>query len=113
MPFSLTPQTPPEGAADPIPPLLVWQAVRKHWPLVLAAMAVTVAATIFYLAGKPIIYRSTATVLIDPMPPSPLGKGMQQVGDPFGWYWSEVHLCSQYTSIFLFARRTVSLFLKD
>ena len=39
--------------------------------------------------GQPVIYRSTASVLVDPMPPSPLGKGIQQGGDAWGYYWSE------------------------
>jgi capsular exopolysaccharide synthesis family protein len=70
-------------------PLLLLQALRKSWALVLAITAVAAVGTAFYVMGRPVIYRSTASVLIDPMPPSPLGKGIQQGGDAWGYYWSE------------------------
>lgn len=73
----------PEGLS----PLHVWRAARKHWLLVLFVTAAVTAAAVFYALGHKTIYRSTATLLIDPDPPRPLGKDVEKVVD-FNAYWS-------------------------
>jgi succinoglycan biosynthesis transport protein ExoP len=111
MSSSLLPPTPVAGGGEFFTALQIWQVLRKHWGLMLAAMAAAAIATTFYLMGRTTIYRSSATVLIDPMPPSPLGKGMHQAGDPWGWYWSEqVYLQTQ--SKVLTSRHVASLTVK-
>src|SRR5690606_42070587 len=69
--ISASPSSPtPEGLS----PLHVWRAARKHWLLVLFVTAAVTAAAVFYALGHKTIYRSTATLLIDPDPPRPPGK---------------------------------------
>src|SRR5687767_4402306 len=65
----------------------LWRSVRKNWWLVAAiCVAVTLGAT-FYTLGQKKIYESTATIQIDPKPPSPLGKEVQSVVDFGANYW--------------------------
>lgn len=70
-------------------PELLVQAVRKHWPL-LATVALTVfLGSAFYTFGQTKIYRSTATIHVDPNPPRPLGNDVQTFVDMgVGSYWS-------------------------
>jgi uncharacterized protein involved in exopolysaccharide biosynthesis len=46
---------------------LLLQATRKSWALVLATTAVAVTGAAVYAMRQPVIYRSTASVLIDPV----------------------------------------------
>jgi capsular exopolysaccharide synthesis family protein len=59
----------------------VWHALRKYWSIsAAAAMAVMLAVT-FYTMGQTKIYRSSATIQVDPSAPKPLGKDVQTVVD--------------------------------
>lgn len=75
---------------DPVKrPLQLLGYVRKHWLLSLLITASVTGATIFYTLGQTKIYRSQATVLIDPSAPRPLGQDVQSVVDlGTGLYWN-------------------------
>src|SRR5688572_4467251 len=63
------------------------ETVRKQFWLGLAvALAVIIAAAAYGLSAKK-IYAATATLLIDPKPPTPLGHGVESVVDT-GSYWA-------------------------
>ncbi|MBN2197020.1 MAG: polysaccharide biosynthesis tyrosine autokinase [Polyangiaceae bacterium] len=65
------------------------KALRKHWLMGLVVAAGVFFGTTFYTLGQKKIYRSTATVQIEPTPPRPLGKDVQNVVDMgVGSYWS-------------------------
>ena len=57
------------------------RALNKHWMLAAATAAFVMLAVGFYTAAQTKIYRSSATIQIDPSPPQPLGKGVQTVVD--------------------------------
>lgn len=65
----------------------LWKATRKHWALVVFVAVACAVGTTFYALGEKTLYRSTATLLIDPNPPQPLGKELDKVVD-FSAYWS-------------------------
>ncbi len=79
-----------ENQESYVSPLQVWRAVRKHRVLVLAIMMAILLAATFFTLGETKIYRSQATIQIDPKPPSPLGNNVQQVVDMgSGNFWSD------------------------
>jgi polysaccharide biosynthesis transport protein len=80
---SLAPAHPPEGLTL----LQVWKAARKHWALVAFSAAACAVAAVFFSLGQTVHYRSSATVLIDPNLPRPLGSEVQRVVD-FDAYWT-------------------------
>ncbi len=59
----------------------MWRALRKHWTVAIATTVFVMLAVAFYTLGQTKIYRSTATIQIDPSAPQPLGKGVQTVVD--------------------------------
>lgn len=67
---------------------LVLAAIRKQFWLALAvALAVILAAAAYGFSAKK-IYSATATILIDPKPPTPLGHGVESVEDGAASYWA-------------------------
>src|SRR5262245_30818876 len=60
---------------------LIWYAVRKYWHVSAAVGATVVLVLAFYTMGQTKIYRSNATVEVDPSAPKPLGKDVQTVVD--------------------------------
>ena len=56
-----------------------WRALRKNLWLVLTIAGALTAAVTFHTLGQTKIYRATATLQIDPTPPSPLGREVQTV----------------------------------
>ena len=64
-------------------------------------VAITVmAANVFYTIGEKRIYEATATLLIDPDPPRPLGKDVQTVVDVGnGSFWSNKEYFETQTKI--------------
>jgi capsular exopolysaccharide synthesis family protein len=73
----------PQGAAEgPIQSLVaVWQALRKYWSISTAVAIAVMLAVGFYTTGQTKIYRSSATIQVDPSAPKPLGKDVQTVVD--------------------------------
>ncbi|WP_437315413.1 GumC family protein [Sorangium sp. So ce385] len=66
-----------------------WRIVSKHWATALATMIFVALSVTFYTLGQKKIYQSTATVLFDPNPPRPLGRGVDAVVDMgAGSYWN-------------------------
>jgi uncharacterized protein involved in exopolysaccharide biosynthesis len=63
-------------------PRLLFRTTRKSWALVLATTAVAVVGAAVYVIEQPVIYRSTASLLIDPLPP-------RRGGDARRYYRSE------------------------
>lgn len=80
---------------------VVFRAVRKHWFSALVAALAFVSLVAFVTLGQTKVYRSTATVHIDPNPPRPLGKDVQAVVDMgVGAYWSnKEYYATQYKII--------------
>src|SRR5260370_32480087 len=65
------------------------RTLRKSWPMVVAITAAVSLFATFYTLGQTRIYRASATVVIDPNPPKPLGKDVQNLVDMgTGAYWS-------------------------
>jgi capsular exopolysaccharide synthesis family protein len=56
-----------------------WRTVRKYWASSLATTLATLLATVFYTFGQTKTYEATATLLLDPNPPRPLGKQVDNV----------------------------------
>lgn len=76
-------------ASEPPSALMWWRYLRKHWGLGVAVALAVVLCDIFFTLGQRRIYEATATILIDPAPPRPLGKDVQAVVDVGnGSYWS-------------------------
>jgi capsular exopolysaccharide synthesis family protein len=68
-----------------------WRALRKHWPVVVGLTAAVSLVVTFYTLREKKIYRSGATLMIDPSPPRPLGKEVQTVVEMgTGSYWGNV-----------------------
>lgn len=77
-----SPTAPKQGPGFETPSLTtVWRALRKHWAASVATTTFVMLAVAFYTLGQTKIYRSTATIQIDPSAPQPLGKGVQTVVD--------------------------------
>lgn len=66
-----------------------WRIVSKHWATALSTLIFVALSVTFYTLGQKKIYQSTATVLFDPNPPRPLGRGFDAVVDMgSGSYWN-------------------------
>ena len=69
---------------------LVWKAIKKRWLAGIAVLIGVILASVFYTVGQKRIYRASATILIDPSPPRPLGQQVQTIVDVgAGSYWSD------------------------
>jgi succinoglycan biosynthesis transport protein ExoP len=69
----------------------LWRTFRKRWPMILMLTAAVSLAVTFYTLSQTKIYRSSATIAIDPNPPRPLGRDVQTVVDMgTGNYWSNM-----------------------
>lgn len=98
-----TPQhsTSPLAASDDASWLHVGRTLAKHWVLALAGLLFAVAATAFYTFTQPKIFRSSATLQIEPSPPRPLGNDIQSIVDVgAGSFWSnQEYYLTQYKII--------------
>lgn len=56
-----------------------WQVLRKDIRLILVVAGLVFVGVVFYTLEQTRIYRTTATLQIDPSPPSPLGHDVQTV----------------------------------
>src|SRR5688500_16467649 len=66
-----------------------WRALRRGWLLVLASLVICIAVAAAYTLRQRKIFRSTATLEIDPRPQQPLGTDVQTVIDVVaGSYWN-------------------------
>jgi succinoglycan biosynthesis transport protein ExoP len=76
----------------------VWHAVRKHWPVAAMTAVLVMLAVASYTLAQTKIYRSSATIEVDPSPPKPLGKDVQTVVDmgAGGFEASNEYLMTQY-----------------
>jgi polysaccharide biosynthesis transport protein len=54
-----------------------WRIVRKGWFIVLAAMLAVTGGVTFYTLRAPKIYQATASLVLDPQPPRPLGTRVE------------------------------------
>ncbi len=82
------PSTAPERPKHALE-LRALRSLQKHWLLAAVVTASVTAAAAFYALGRPKIYRASATLLIDPTPPKPLGQSVQSVVDlGTGLYWN-------------------------
>jgi capsular exopolysaccharide synthesis family protein len=92
--LSLPPPAPPETAGGPFGEesrfslFSIWNAIRKHWIVVLLVSCFVGSAVAFYTLGQTKIYEAEATLLFDPQPPRPLGTQVQAVVDVGGEYWN-------------------------
>lgn len=67
----------------------MWNAIRKHWMIVVVVSCFVSFAVAFYTLGQTKVYEAEATVLFDPQPPRPLGTQVQAVVDVGGGeYWN-------------------------
>jgi capsular exopolysaccharide synthesis family protein len=57
----------------------VWRTVRKYWASAIVTTLFTVLAVALYTFGQTKTYEATATILLDPNPPRPLGKNVDSV----------------------------------
>lgn len=96
----------PGGAAgsvegQPASIAAVWHALRKYWPISVAVALVVMLSVAFYTMGQTKIYRSTATIQVDPSAPKPLGKDVQTVVDMGAgdWFANHEYLETQYKII--------------
>jgi succinoglycan biosynthesis transport protein ExoP len=81
------PEPTPDAAA--ITFSAVGQALRRHWLGAVVLVVVSLVAAGLFTFRQRKIYRSTATVQIDPTPPRPLGVQVQTVVDmAAGSYWN-------------------------
>jgi capsular exopolysaccharide synthesis family protein len=73
----------------------------KHWVLALAGLIFTITATAFYTFSQPKVFRSSATLQIEPSPPRPLGNDVQSIVDVgAGSFWSnQEYYLTQYKII--------------
>ena len=70
-------------------PMEIWRTVRKRRVLAISVAAAIILAVTFFTLGEKKIYRSEATIEIDPRPPRPLGNDVQEVVDMgTGNFWS-------------------------
>jgi capsular exopolysaccharide synthesis family protein len=77
------------------------RTLMKHWVLALAGLVFTVTATAFYTLSQPKVFRSSATLQIEPSPPRPLGNDVQSIVDVgAGSFWSnQEYYLTQYKII--------------
>lgn len=77
------------------------RTLAKHWTLALAGLIFAVTATAFYTFSQPKIFRSSATLQIEPSPPRPLGNDVQSIVDVgAGSFWSnQEYYLTQYKII--------------
>ncbi len=69
----------------------VVSAFRRHIWLALSVLLLVLAAAAAFGVSRTKIYRATATLQIDPKPPTPLGQGVEGVVDlGTGTYWANV-----------------------
>jgi capsular exopolysaccharide synthesis family protein len=54
----------------------VWRTVRKYWATAVVTALSTVTAVAFFTFGQTRTYQASATIMFDPNPPRPLGKGV-------------------------------------
>jgi polysaccharide biosynthesis transport protein len=94
-------QTPSTQAAATVSWVPVWRAVRKHWPVAAMSAVLVMLAVASYTLMQTKIYRSSATILVDPTAPKPLGKDVQTVVDMGAGGYEESHeyLMTQYKVI--------------
>ncbi len=70
-------------------PDLLLRAIKKRWGVGVLSIICALLVTVFYTMGQKRVYRATATVLIDPNPPRPLGHDVQTIVDMgAGSYWA-------------------------
>jgi capsular exopolysaccharide synthesis family protein len=86
LPAQSNAELPPGGAAGGLEAqgqslLAVWHALRKYWSISAAVATTVMLAVAFYAMGQTKIYRSSATIQVDPSAPKPLGKDVQTVVD--------------------------------
>ena len=85
--MSLTPSELPQTQNDAGAVLdNLWRVLTKNRWLILAIASFVIAGVTFYTLGQTKIYQATATLQIDPSPPSPLGRDVSavvQMGDAF------------------------------
>jgi capsular exopolysaccharide synthesis family protein len=77
------------------------RTLTKHWVLALAGLLFAVTATAFYTFSQPKVFRSSATLQIEPSAPRPLGTDVQSIVDVgSGSFWSnQEYYLTQYKII--------------
>ena len=76
--------TPSNSKPSDVVPAFPWlRYLRKHWILGLLVALGVLLGDVFFTIGQRRIYEASATILIDPDPPRPLGKDVQTVVEPW------------------------------
>lgn len=60
---------------------IVILALKKRWRTIISVMVVVFTASVFYTVSQKRIFRSSATLQIEPNPPKPLGNQFQNIVD--------------------------------
>lgn len=101
-----------QQSADVAPafsPALVLRAIRKHWPIILVLLVLSVVGASVYTSNQVKIYEAVATVQLDPQPLTPLGQKSNDSGTDS--YWSnQEYFATQYQVIT--SRRVAELVAK-
>ncbi|MEM1414428.1 MAG: polysaccharide biosynthesis tyrosine autokinase [Myxococcota bacterium] len=61
--------------------------LARKWLILVVTAVVSTLVTLWTLE-RPKIYEATTVLEFDPNPPTPLGRDVQDVGDPIGGYWT-------------------------
>lgn len=77
----------------------LWRAIQKGKWIVLVISVVVTAAVSFYTLGQTKTYRATATLQIDPTPPSPLGRDVQAIFGADSYWNNQEYYATQYRVI--------------
>jgi capsular exopolysaccharide synthesis family protein len=86
---------------DPTPLITTWRTVRKFWGTAFGTFLTVTLALTFFTLGQTKIYQANGTVMFDPNPPRPLGKGVDTVVDlGAGSFWNnQEYYTTQYKII--------------
>jgi succinoglycan biosynthesis transport protein ExoP len=94
--WGVAPAPRPAEAEFALSPAVLMTAVRKHWVLMVLAIALCVAAASLYTARQTRIYEAFATVQMDPQPLMPLGNQPGKESGPESFWSNQEYFATQY-----------------
>ncbi len=113
----MIPQSIPPAAAAPAPPgalnpAMLLRSMRKHWVLMILALALCMGGAAAYTSTQVRVYEATATVQLDPQPLMPLGHRVSP-GTELGpeGYWSNIEYFQTQQQI-ITSRRVATMVVK-
>ncbi|HEY3493453.1 MAG TPA: Wzz/FepE/Etk N-terminal domain-containing protein, partial [Polyangiaceae bacterium] len=110
---SIIPAAATAAAPPSLDPVVLWRSARKHWVLILLAIALGIGGSVAYTATRVRIYEAAATVQLDPQPIMPLGHRIAPGGTEAGTeaFWSNQEYFQTQQQIIM-SRRIAALVVR-